>query len=346
MASDATARHRMRPAIITLVVLLSFTGPARADETPLIVAGALFESPTLTLAPLVVLRVPVGPDVIAVSQIGWTSGVVFDAPREGALRWESTAAMTPVRAHLAHGVFASNGDELAALEFDDTALRVTTGAVWDRPHVHLLLHAVGGKEWLSRLAAPLAAAFDAPFGGGEAIVTLDEVRGEDPLASRIDGLRVTVRGEGLAGTQAWADASVALSAGRQVGPLFARADAGAFYVTFDHPVTNFLIGGSWDILGPVALYGHPLGAFRLSEGAAGTAGLDMRVIGPIEIGARASALVGTPVVHEGLAALVRGDVRGIDFFAGAGTADGALFRGDLTRTSIFAGASAAMFFLP
>jgi hypothetical protein len=99
-------------------------------------------------------------------------------------------------------------------------------------------------------------------------------------------------------------------------------------------------------LGSAALYGHPLGAFRLPAGAAATAGLDIKTIGPIEVGARASALAGTPVPHEGLGALVRGDVSGIAFFAGVGTADAAAFHGDVARSSIFAGASGALLFLP
>ncbi len=224
MASDATARHRTRPAIITLVVLLSFTSPARADETPLIVAGPL-RIPDADPDTSRRTRVSVGPEVITVSQIGWTSGVAFDAPREGALRWQTTAAMTPVRAHLAHGVFASNGDELTGLEFDDTALRVTTGAVWDGPHVHVLLHAVGGgKEWLSSASPPRSPRPSMRrLAEAKRSSCWTRCEGKTRSLRASTALRGTVRGEGLCRkTRAWADASVAVSTGRQVGLFCAR----------------------------------------------------------------------------------------------------------------------------
>jgi hypothetical protein len=346
MTSREGRPGRAAIASAVLVVGCSSAGWVRADETPLVVVGGVFESPTLTAAPIVFMRVPVGAYLVTVSQTGWTSGLVIDVPRSGPLHWETSGAFAPIYAHLSHDVFAPNGMALVNEEFNDTSLRIASGVVVDGVNVRFLAHGVVGNEWVSGLAVPLAAPFATPFGGGEAALVLQAVRGEDPIASRLDGIRLTLRGEGLAGASAWADTDAALSLGRRIGPLFARLDADAFYASLDGPLTDFLIGGSWDVLGAMALYGHPLGAFRVAEGFASTAGLDLRVLGPIEVGVRGSLLAGTPVVHEGVAALVRGDLHGIDFFVGAGTADGSAFQGDFARSSVFLGATGALFFLP
>jgi hypothetical protein len=327
--------------------VLAVVHVARADETPLLVAGGAIESAGLTVAPIVALRVPFAEtDRLTVSQIGWTSGARLDVAQSKNATWTSLVAVTPVRAHMSHDVFDADGNETPAAEFDDTALRVTTGESWAFPHFGVLARAVVGKEWVSGLPASVAQPFGVPFGGGEAAIIVELLRAEDPLDSRIDGLRATLRGEALIGNQAWGDADFALSMGRRLGPLFARFDADAFYVSLDNTVTDYLVGGSWDILGGSALVGHPIGAFRVQRGVAGTAGLDVQTVGPMEIGIRGSALAGTPVVHDGVALLALGRVEGVHFFVGAGSPDGGVFRGDLSKTSVFGGLTGAFFFLP
>jgi len=327
--------------------VLAVVHGARADETPLLVAGGAIESAGLTVAPIVALRVPFAEtDRLTVSQIGWTSGARLDVAQSKNATWTSLVAVTPVRAHMSHDVFDADGNETPAAEFDDTALRVTTGESWAFPHFGVLARAVVGKEWVSGLPASVAQPFGVPFGGGEAAIIVELLRAEDPLDSRIDGLRATLRGEALIGNQAWGDADFALSMGRRLGPLFARFDADAFYVSLDNTVTDYLVGGSWDILGGSALVGHPIGAFRVQRGVAGTAGLDVQTVGPMEIGIRGSALAGTPVVHDGVALLALGRVEGVHFFVGAGSPDGGVFRGDLSKTSVFGGLTGAFFFLP
>jgi hypothetical protein len=319
----------------------------RGDETPLLVAGGAVESAGLTVAPIVALRVPFAEvDHVTVSQVGWTSGVRLDVAQSPVVTWASTVAFAPVRAHLSHDVYDAEGDETPSAEFDDTSLRITTGEIWTLPHVSLLARAVLGKEWVSGLPASVEHPFAAPFGGAEAGVIVEAVRAEDPLDSRIDGVRVTLRGEALYGSVAWGDADVALSAGRRIGPLFARFDADAFYVSMDNTVTDYLVGGSWDMLDGLALVGHPIGAFRVAHGVSGTAGLDVRVIGPIELGVRGSLLAGAPEVHDGIAVLALGRVWGVHFFLGAGSPDGEVFHGDLTKTSVFGGFSGALFLPP
>jgi hypothetical protein len=65
----------------------------------------------------------------------------------------------------------------------------------------------------------------------------------------------------------------------------------------------------------------------------------------VEIGARASLLLGAAAVHSGVALMAQTRISGIHVFAGAGSPDGDVFRSSLDRTCVFAGASGAWLFL-
>lgn len=342
-----SAGVRARGGAACLVLALLATGRANAGETPLLVAGALYESEAPTLAPLLALRLPVGAGrVLTLSQLGWTSGASLELPQDP--RWTLVAgvAVTPIRAHLSHDVYDSRGNAAEDAEFDATALRATAGAVYEVDGASVVVRAVFLKEWLSRLPQRAIDTFRVPLVGGEAVARWEWVRAEDPFRSRIDGVRISLRAEGLYGSRGFGDGDVMISLGRKWGPAFLHGNAGAFFVGLDHPATRQVIGGAWDLLGASALVGHPLGAFRLTRGASGTMGLDVQVVGPLEVCARASLLVGAPSVHHGLALLTETELSGIHWFAGAGTPDGALFRGDALRTVVFGGANGAWLFLP
>jgi hypothetical protein len=345
MACSGTRRARGAAGGIVLALLAA--GRAFAGETPLLAAGVLYESPAPTLAPLLALRLPVGEGrVLTLSQLGWTSSATFELPQSP--RWTLLArvGVTPIRAHLAHDVYDGQGRPLDDAEFDATALRVTAGEAYEAGGLTLTVRAVLLKEWLSRLPRAELDAFRSAFVGGEASARWEWVRSEDPLRSRIDGARVTVRGEALYGSRSLGRTDAELALGRKSGPAFVHVNAGAFFAGLDHPATREVVGGSWDLLGSSALVGHPLGAFRVARGAAGTLGLDWQVVGPLELGVRASLLVGAPRVHHGLGLLFETELSGIHLFAGAGAPDGALFRGDTLRSVVFGGANGALLFLP
>ena len=339
--------RRCVQAVGGIVLALLATGRAFAGEKPLVAAGVLYESPAPTLAPLLALRLPVGEGrVLTLSQLGWTSSAAFELPHSP--RWTLLArvAVTPIRAHQAHDVYDSQGHPLEDAAFDATALRATAGEAYAVGGRALTVRAVFLEEWLSRLTRAELDAFRSPLVGGEASVRWEWVRSEDPLRSRIDGARLTLRGEALYGSRSFGRADATLALGRKWGPAFLHVNAGAFFAGLDHPATREVIGGSWDLLGAGALVGHPLGAFRVARGAAGTLGLDGRIVGPLELGARASLLVGAASVHHGLALQLETELSGIHLVAGAGTPDGALFRGDTLRSVVFGGANGALLFLP
>ena len=271
---------------------------------------------------------------------------MFDFAIDRHMSWVSSAAVTPVRAHLSHTIFDAHGREVTAAEFDDTSLRVASGGSFRWTNGSILGQAVLGKEWLSRLPEQLTKDFRLPYVGVEGALTLEALRSEEPLLARIDGARVKLRGAGLGGARKWIDADATVSLGRRWGPLFLRFEGAAFHVSYEHPATAVTVGGSWDILGGWALMGHPLGAFRLQSGASATAGADVTLIAPFELGVRASVLYGAAERHDGVAVLAQGGASGLHFFGGAGWPDVSAARFDATRMAVFCGLSGALFFLP
>ena len=341
-------RFRHDVARVAVALLTGMTSSAaRADETPLLVAGALFDSASPTVAPLLVLRVPTSSGgALSVSQLGWTSGLALDLLQDPHWRWTNTLAFTPVRAHLSHDVYDERGRELPSARFDDSSLRITSGEAWEARHVRIALHLLLQKEWLSFLPPEQAAGFAAPFVGVESSVTVEAIRAEVPLAERLDGVRASARVEVAAGDRRWLEGDLRVALGRRWGIGSVALEAGGFYVSLDHPVTNVNVGGSWDVLGPLALVGHPLGAFRASRVGAATARCDVDLSRHVTLGARQSLLVGASSVHDGLALILSASSWGVHLFAGWGSPDRAIFRGEWRRTTVFAGLTAALLFLP
>lgn len=312
---------------------------ASAQSTPLVAAGGAFDSLSATAAPLLYIRWPIDhAAAVSVSQLGWTSGASFSLEADASLTWQTSIELTPIRAHLSHDVYASDG-VTAAPGYDDTALRASTGVGARQGRVLAQVEAIAMKRWLSDADWRGASAFAAAFGGAQATVTLSNARNRDPFELIVEGAKLVLRGEVLIGRELLADADATLSWGAGAGPLFLHARATAFYVHFDTPATNALIGGSWDLLGATALWGYALGAFRLPRGAAGTAGIDVDLIGPLQLGLRGSLLAGAPQVHGGAGVQLHAALSGVHVFAAVASD---LFE----NVAVTCGAQAALLFLP
>jgi hypothetical protein len=333
--------------MIALAVISCSGRSVRAEPTPLVVAGALYDSASASVAPVAYLRWPVDDGkVLSLSQLGWTSAAGFALAHDPRLSWHSSIELTPVRAHLSHDVYGPDGRTPIGDGFDDTCLRLTTGELWETPPLRVHVRAVVVKNWLAGASWPAARAFDSVFAGSEWKIVLEDLEDRDPFDARIEGVRVALRAEALISNRLWADADVTLSLGRRMGPLFARLSAAAFYVNWDTPVTDVMIGGSWDSLAANALLGFPLSAFRLAHGATATAGFDLKLFGPLELGLRGSGLWGAPRLHGGIGILLHAAISGVHWFVGAASPDARIMRGELDATAVFGGASAALLFLP
>ena len=103
------------------------------------------------------------------------------------------------------------------------------------------------------------------------------LRSDEPFKNRIDGVRALLDVQAFAGAEGWARGRLAISAGRKIERVFLRASAVAFAISTDNLIARELIGGEWDVLQGVALYGHPYAALRAQRGVAANAGVDVEL---------------------------------------------------------------------
>ena len=332
-------RGRAMVAAALVLGACCLASPASAQSTPLVAAGGFFDSLSATAAPLLYLRWPIDDaKMLSVSQVGWTSAASFTLEADADLNWQTLVELTPIRAHLSHDVYASDGT-MRASSYDDTAVRASTGVSTRPGLIQAQVEALAVKHWLADADWRGANAFGAAFGGAQATILISNAHNYDPFESIVDGAKLALRGEVLIGRELLADADATLSWGAGVGPVFFHVRGTAFYVHFDTPATNVLIGGSWDVLAATALWGYALGAFRLQQGAASTAGVDVDLIGPLRLGLRGSLLVGAPDVHAGAGLQLHAAVSGVHVFA-------AVASDFFDTVTVTGGAQAALLFLP
>jgi hypothetical protein len=163
--------------------------------------------------------------------------------------------------------------------------------------------------------------------------------------ARVDGVRGQLDVQAFAGAGGWARGRLAISAGRKIDRVFLRANAVAFAVSTDNFIARELIGGEWDALQGVALYGHPYAALRAQRGMAANAGADVELWRGVELGARAGAFsdgARAKVGAHGEAVLAMVQLAGALLIAGVATPDGDAFQGRFDTLRVFAAVSAAM----
>jgi hypothetical protein len=119
-----------------------------------------------------------------------------------------------------------------------------------------------------------------------------------------------------------------------VGVLHLRQSLALLHGTGLDTVSAFLAGGSWDALGPLAIYGTRYAEFRIKRGAVASAGVDLPV-GGFELGARASVMRAPATRASGALLEVSRRFGGVHVTAGVGRSG--------RRTSWIASAGTALF---
>ncbi len=160
-----------------------------------------------------------------------------------------------------------------------------------------------------------------PYQGPELRLTYERVRSDDLYRARWDGTKLSLRSRALLGEVPWASADFTVGIGRKVGRWFTLAAMSASAVTTSNLVSRTLVGGSWDELGPSALFGHPYGEFRVMRSAVGMGRLDLQLYRDWEIGARVSGLASDEGYHYGSAFSTSVVLRGFLLCAGAAMPD-------------------------
>lgn len=314
---------------VLFVTLLSF-GDARAAEpepASLLVSSIFADSSVV--APVVWYR-NTGPDGSGyrVGLSGWTIEGQWTDRRSTAHSLLLAAELTPMNAHNSNRVY-ENGERTEELDYDNASYRVGGGVRFhpgQNTQIDVLL--VGLYESVDGLSEKIMRRWEKPYAGLDFHYTFREVSDARPLIAQIDGIELSVHGEGFLGEDNWSRIAVSQQWGTTVGRLHLRQGSAAVLGTTDDFVNQSLVGGSWDALGGNAVYGLRQGELRTGEALMGNFGADLRVAGNWYVGARTSLLVSEDLI-QGYALNVSGTWRTFGFSGGVALAEST---GDRTTT--------------
>ncbi len=286
-------------AFVASVVLLT-AGRVRADSK-LLVSSLLVDSSIA--APVVQFRVDNSDgDGYVLSLSGWTLGGELRRRRSPSSSWLLSADLTPLHAHSSNRIYV-DGRRAKDLEYDDASYRVKHGLRFSStPHSVTDLQIVILKESIGGLSDPdLLAFWKRPYAGVEIAHTRSYRTSSHPLVAASEGIEVTARGEAFVGEKIWSRFSIAESGGRQSGRLHLRQAVTVMTGRRLNRVSRFLVGGSWDTLGPGGFYGSRYAEYRVQRGVSASVGGDWSIVGNWRAGLRASYLNGDAVNAFGTA---------------------------------------------
>lgn len=321
--------------------LLCVAAPASGQQV--LVANLLYESPSL-VAPAVLL-VWSGADgrTWRAGLTGWTLAGEWSRRDSPARTVLASAWLTPMNANGSDRIYR-DGTRVPELEYGNAAAGVGLGVRYHADPAWLSeIRLVGHYERVTGLPEATLDRWRRPLVGLEVGQTYQRVTAEDPLRSTLEGLRVQARLQAFAGPIAWGRMTATLDAGHALGRLLVRGGASYMFGYELDTVSAFLVGGSWDSPGLLALYGHPYAAFRVARGALLRGAVDVPLGGEWRLGFRAAHLASPDAVHSGGMVRVGTSLSGISAYVGAAAPDSAFNEGELGRALFIAGLSAAIF---
>ena len=331
----SSPRHAIGTAMLIALGSAPLSGQVRV-----LVTSIGYESPTL-VAPVVLLSfVPAsGKGVSTLGVAGYTLTASRIAYRGPTVATVVALEVTPVNANSSNYVYR-DGERDSALAFRDAnvalhvGLRFSQEGKWSQWGVEF--GAIGLNEWVSRVADPsVVSRWRDPYVGLQVAANYSRVISEDVLAARWDGVKAAADFVGFAGGRPWWKSRVWLGGGKRVGRISIMGRAWLLFGQNLDMVNQHLVGGSWDLDPSPSLYGYHYAEFRVNRGAVLSAGADLRLAGPWELGVRAGYLTSPAHSTYGEAIRLSTAWSGIAFHIGVG-----LPRADAPL--VFAGMSAAI----
>lgn len=273
-------------AVVTFLAAMS----ARGEELKVVSGAVLYE--TGLAAPVIELRSVAEDGAVWRAGIsGWAISVDRERPIERGRRLIFGITATPYDAHSSRRIYV-DGARAPELEFDDAAL-VLRGGMRIRESEHASIDSVliaGYDRVGSDAPQTLRNDWRSPYAGIQVTQNVRFVTADDPFIGRIDGVDLTGTAEVYRGNRTWTRGMITENAGRTLGRIHLRQSFAAFGGSRLDAVNAFLVGGSWDVLGPMAVYGRRYAEFRLKSGATLNAGADVSLTRSLDLGVRASAL--------------------------------------------------------
>jgi hypothetical protein len=302
----------MRSSRAIAALALFLAAAARGETLKVFSAALLYE--TGQVAPAVGLRslAPNGA-MWRAGITGWTFSLDHERPAERGRRVIFGISATPYNAHSSRRMYF-DGVRERLLEFDDAAITARAGMQFPQgEHASIEPAFVVGKEWIS---LDQAVDWRRPYAGIAIRERIRFVTADDPLLARIEGVEVTATAEGYRGNRTWTRATIEERAGLARGRLHLRQSLAAFGGSGLDIVSAFLVGGSWDALGPFAVFGRRYAEFRVTRGVVANGGADVAVGRSFEIGVRGSVFRGASQQATGAMLLLTRRVNGVQIAAG------------------------------
>lgn len=308
----------MRCKRFAWAIVFCAAATARADDVKLASVALLAEPGQI--APAVELR-SIAEDgaMWRASVNGWSLSLARERPTGRGLRSIVEVTATPYDAHSSRRVYR-DGIRRRDLEFDDAAFTVRA-ALRGRLGRHASVEPsfVAGYERIGAAApAALRDAWRRPFVGVSLTQRIRYVTADDPLLARIDGVDGFATVEAYRGSRTWGRVMAAESGGATRGRVHWRESLALFGGAHLDAVSAFLAGGSWDVIGPAAVYGRRYAELRSRRGAIAGAGADVAVSGTLDAGVRASVYRGDAGRTTGTMLLLTRHAAGLRLTAGVG----------------------------
>jgi hypothetical protein len=249
---------------------------------------------------------------------GWTLAAGIERPVERGRRLFVSVALTPYNAHSSRRMYR-DGARARDLEYDSAAYSVRGGLrIRAGERITSEISAVLGREVIGDDAPrALRDHWRSPYAGVVWSQRYRRVSAEDPFAARIHGVELAALGELYAGNRIWSRLTLSETAGRPIGPIHLRQTATLFAGSGLDRVSAFSAGGSWDVLGPTAIYGSHYAEYRPSRGIVLNGGADYALRRTWEIGGRVSAFQAPSMTRYGAALQTTLHAGGMRVTAGA-----------------------------
>ena len=299
-------------------LLLSVAAAAFGDDMRL--GSALLLVEPGQIAPVIDVRdVAANGDAWNLGISGWTVTGELERPAERGRRFFVSVALTPYNAHSSRRVYR-DGVRARDLEFDSAEYSLRSGIrIREGEHGTTELTALLGREVIgSDAPVALRDAWQSPYAGVLWAQHYRRVTADDPFASRIHGVELAMLAEVYTGKRTWSRITLSETAGRPLGPFHLRQTAMVFAGSGLDRVSAFTMGGSWDVLGPTAVYGSHYAEYRPTRGIAVNGGADYAVTRTWEVGGRLSVFRAPSTTRKGAALQTTVHVGGLRFTAGGG----------------------------
>lgn len=274
-----------RVTVLLPVVFLLAASQLGADDRTLLVSGVFADS---SIAGPVVRFTT---DNYSLTLLGGTlegSWVKRQSKRHG---WILSADVTPFNAHLSNRIYVE-GKRAHELEYEAASHRIRGGlrlTPTDRTTTDIQL--VGLLERITDIDdAAVRSFWEGPFLGLDVSHAYQNFSSESPLIGAFNGFTAAARVEMFTGPETWSRVSIHQRSGRQFGKIHVRQSLLAMSGKNLNVVNRTLIGGSWDVLGETAMYGHRFGEYRVARGVLANAGADYVLPRNWRVGIRASYL--------------------------------------------------------